>query len=343
MCRRSKAPARARVLMKKLSLAIVLLLAIAALADWVVIERVPLNPFQFGTLLVATALVLAAFVALTDQAVIEALRNWAGKSPVIALGLPLLILVPYVIYAAGSRTFALIPALKLAAYAVAPSVLLLPDRLQHREGANWRDWLAMAAVAVPIPAHWLADVWLWPYGPPQDLYFLLPLGSVCIGVYAFAAVRNLDEIGYKLLWRARDAGVGVANWAIFSAIAIPLGYALHFIHFHPHRVSALNMIGTFLGIYLTIAIPEEVFFRGILQNLLEKSIRAGPPGRYALLIASAIFGASHFHHPPVPNWRYCIMATVAGIFYGLAFQWRRRTSASGLTHALVDTLWHFWF
>jgi membrane protease YdiL (CAAX protease family) len=84
-------------------------------------------------------------------------------------------------------------------------------------------------------------------------------------------------------------------------------------------------------------------FRGILQNLLEKSIGAGRPGRWALIIASTIFGASHFHHPPVPNWRYCIMATVAGILYGIAYRTRRRISSPALTHALVDTLWHFWF
>lgn len=330
--------------MRKLFLAILLLLVVAAAADWIVVERLPVNPLEFGTLLAATALVLGAFVALTDQAVIDTLRQWAGKSPLVALAVPLLILIPYLIYSAGSRTFAPVPALKLAAYALLPSALLLPDRTRNRRSANLRDWLAMAVVAVPIPAHWLADVWVWPYGPPEDLYFLLPLGSVCIGLYAFAAVRNLDDIGYKLLWRGGDLAIGVANWAMFSAIAIPLGYALHFIHFRPHHVSLLNLMGTLLGIYLTIAIPEEVFFRGILQNLLEKSIGRGPSGRYGgLVIASAIFGASHFHHPPVPNWRYCIMATVAGIFYGLAYQWRRRTSASALAHALVDTLWHFWF
>jgi len=328
---------------KRLLLAIVLLLAIAALADWVVVARVPVKPLEFGALLAATALVLGAFVALTDQAVIDELRQWAGKSAVIALGIPLLILVPYLIYAAASRTFAFVPALKLAAYALAPTALLLPDRLRIRPSANLRDWLAMAAMAVPIPAHWLADVWVWPYGPPQDLYFLLPLGSVSLGLYAFVVVRGLEDVGYKLLWRGGDVLIGVVTWAMFSAIGIPLGHVLHFIHFHPHHVSAGSLVGDFLGIYLTVAIPEEVFFRGILQNLLEKSIRRGPPGLYALSIASAIFGGSHFHHPPVPNWRYCIMATVAGIFYGLAYRRRRRTSASGLTHALVDTLWHFWF
>jgi uncharacterized protein len=329
--------------MKRLWLAIVLLLLVAAFADWLVLQRVPANPFEFGAVFAATALMLGGFVALTDDAAIAVVRRWAGKSMVRAAALPLLILVPYAIYAPATHTFAAIPALKLAAYAVIPAALLLPDLGgPPRQEANLRDYLAMVALALPIPAHWLADVWVWPYGP-QDLYFFLPLSSVCVGVYAFAVIHRLEGVGYKLLWNGGDALTGFSYWAMFTVLAIPLGYALHFIHFHAHRVSPVNLLGTFVGIYLTIAIPEEVFFRGILQNLLEKTIRRGPPGRYGLLIASAIFGASHFHHPPVPNWRYCIMATLAGIFYGLAFQRRRRTSASALTHALVDTLWHFWF
>jgi uncharacterized protein len=329
--------------MKRLALAVILLLLLAALADALVLKRVPANPVQLGTLFAATALVLGAFVALTNEDVICGLRRWAGKSPWRALGLPLLMLVPYLIYAGGSATFSVVPALKFAAYTVAPAALLLPDRGRQRAGANARDWLAMAALAVPIPVHWLADVWVWPYGAPHDLYFFLPLTSVCAGVYAFAAVRNLEDVGYKLLWRGGDLLTGASYWLGFSVLAIPLGYAVRFIRFHPHRVTPADLGATFVGIYLTIAIPEEVFFRGILQNLLEKSIRRRPPGLYALLAASAIFGASHFHHPPVPNWRYCILATLAGIFYGLAYRRRRRTSASALTHALVDTLWHFWF
>lgn len=328
--------------MKKLGLGIILLVAVAALADWLVVARVPVNPWRFGALLAATALVLGAFVALSDDGCIRALRNRAGQSALFALALPLLLLIPYLIYTAATGTFSIVAALKLAGYLLAPTALLLPDRSRTRSAANWRDWLAMAFIAVPIPAHWLSDVWLWPYGP-QDLYFFLPLTAVSVAVYGFAVVRSLDDVGYKLLWRGGDVVTGVSNWVMFSVLGIPLGYALHFIRFHRHHVSLGGFLADFLGIYLTIAIPEEVFFRGILQNLLEKTIRRGPSGRYGLLIASLIFGASHFHHPPVPNWRYMIMASVAGIFYGLAYQRRRRTSASALTHALVDTVWHFWF
>jgi membrane protease YdiL (CAAX protease family) len=137
----------------------------------------------------------------------------------------------------------------------------------------------------------------------------------------------------------------------FSLLAIPLGIALGFIHPHPAatlgRFQGVGAAGNFFflsfGIYLTVAVPEELLFRGILQNLLVRTIHKGPPGVYALLIASLVFGASHLHHPPRPNWRYAILATLAGIFYGNVYRVRQRLCASALTHALVDTIWHFWF
>jgi membrane protease YdiL (CAAX protease family) len=44
-----------------------------------------------------------------------------------------------------------------------------------------------------------------------------------------------------------------------------------------------------------------------------------------------------------PNWRYVILATIAGLFYG--WTWRKTGSifASAIVHALVDALWHFLF
>jgi membrane protease YdiL (CAAX protease family) len=57
-------------------------------------------------------------------------------------------------------------------------------------------------------------------------------------------------------------------------------------------------------------------------------------------MASLIFGASHLNNgPPVPNYRYFLMATIAGIFYGTAWSATGSLMASALTHALVDTVW----
>jgi len=205
---------------------------------------------------------------------------------------------------------------------------------------GWRDVAAMVALGLPVGANWLTGIWFW----PSDLYVFRPLCCVCVGMYAFAVLRNLEGVGYRLLWRKQDAVEGFANFFGFSILGIPLGLALHFIH--PHFSTAnlwRQMPLQFFAIYLTIAIPEELLFRGILQNLLCRSIKRGPPGVYGLLIAAIIFGAAHLHHPPVPNWRYAILAALAGVFYGNAYRTRQRLSASALAHALVDTAWHFWF
>ena len=62
-----------------------------------------------------------------------------------------------------------------------------------------------------------------------------------------------------------------------------------------------------LGIFIFIGIPEELLFRGIIQNLLEKAI--GRPA-LALGVASLIFGAAHLNNGPSPDWRYFLLATL---------------------------------
>lgn len=196
----------------------------------------------------------------------------------------------------------------------------------------------MLALAWPVGAGWLTGIWRW----PEDLYFFRPIYSVCIGAYAFMVIRGLEGVGYKLTVRWKDVTEALANLVAFAIIAIPLGIALGFLHPHAEPVSGWEVGFQFVGIYLTIAIPEELLFRGILQNFLVRGIDSQNRQLYGLLVASVIFGAAHLHHAPVPNWRYMILATIAGIFYGNVFRTRKRVSASALTHALVDTIWRFW-
>jgi len=320
---------------------------LAALAEGLVLARIRIDPWRLAALLESVALLVGAFVALTQAAFVRQLRHWALMSPWLAGGLPFLLLVPYLILGLGTATFSLVAFAKVIAYILVPTALLLPDRLHHRETLGWRDVLAMLALAVPVSAGWLQGIWIW----PQDIYVFRPIFCVLVGGYAFMVLRDLQGVGFRLVWKKNDVGYALLNLLAFSLLAIPLGIALNFIH--PHATAAVghgvnlgpvgNFFFLFIGIYLTVAIPEELLFRGILQNLLVRSIHKGPRGLYGLLIASVVFGASHLHHAPVPNWRYAILATLAGIFYGNVYRTRQRLCASALTHALVDALWHFWF
>jgi len=325
--------------MKKAAILLIAVIFMSFAAWALILLRVHPDPIGLAAILLSLSLILCAFVGLTQSSLVRYLRQRVVESVWAAAGLPFLLLVPYFVYAFGTGSFSWLGTGKLLAYILVPNLLLLPDRLHHPPRLGWRDVLAMLALAVPVAANLLDGIWTWPF----ELYFFRPLFCVCVGMYAFAVIRNLEGVGYRLWWRKQDVGDGFANFLAFSVFGIPLGMALHFIHPHFSSASWGQYPLQFFGIYFTIAIPEELLFRGILQNLLCQSIQKGPKGLYGLLIASVVFGASHLHHAPVPNWRYAILATLAGVFYGYTYRNRQRISASALTHALVDTVWHFWF
>jgi CAAX protease family protein len=78
----------------------------------------------------------------------------------------------------------------------------------------------------------------------------------------------------------------------------------------------------------------------LLQNFLARASKSEFAGWWT---ASMLFGLSHITNLGFPNWRYVILAAIAGIFYGWA--WRKTGSifASAIVHAGVDVTWHFLF
>jgi hypothetical protein len=88
-----------------------------------------------------------------------------------------------------------------------------------------------------------------------------------------------------------------------------------------------------------VARPEELFFRGLMLNMLERRMGTNR----ALAVTSLLFGLAHFNkRAAFFNWRYVILAAIAGVFYGRAWLARRRLMASSITHATVDTVWSIW-
>jgi membrane protease YdiL (CAAX protease family) len=61
------------------------------------------------------------------------------------------------------------------------------------------------------------------------------------------------------------------------------------------------------------------------------------------LVASCVFGLFHIRHAPFPNWRYVVLASVAGWFYGSAYRRSGTIFGSALVHAMVDTVWRTFF
>ncbi|MGH9962094.1 MAG: CPBP family intramembrane glutamic endopeptidase [Pyrinomonadaceae bacterium] len=65
---------------------------------------------------------------------------------------------------------------------------------------------------------------------------------------------------------------------------------------------------------------------------------------FSLVVTSIIFGAAHLNNGPTrPDWRYFLLATIAGLFYGNAYARTGRLLAPAIVHTLVDTVWRSFF
>jgi membrane protease YdiL (CAAX protease family) len=205
------------------------------------------------------------------------------------------------------------------------------DPEQH---GNWRDYLVLIPLGLAVDLRWLEPAW-----PPHLAVFnkILLLDA---GIYGLVFIRQLNSIGFDLRLRLRDLRIGIREFIFYTPIAIVLGLSLGFIHFHKLWPSPLQFSGAFVFTFFFIAIPEELYFRGWLQNLFERRI-----GRYPALIVTAIlFGLSHWNKRTTSfNWQYVLLAMIAGIFYGRAWRQDRRIAASAITHTTVDTVWSIWF
>lgn len=199
---------------------------------------------------------------------------------------------------------------------------------------GWQDVLVLGALGCAVEYGWLQASLPQP-GLGNAPKFLL----TDVALYLYIVQRRLPGIGFDLRLRWRDVAIGAREWALFAPIGIGLGLALGFLRFHDRLPAAATFAGTALVTFIFVALPEELFFRGLLQNLLETRLSR----RLALALAAAIFGLSHYIHGAVFNWRYVILAAIAGWFYGRAWQSERRIGASAISHTLVDTVWVTWF
>ena len=242
-----------------------------------------------------------------------------------------LLVGPYLVFAIPAGDFQWTLAITMCGLPVVLSALL--DSAPSSQ-ISWQDVCVLTTLVAVYMLHVLSGAWA--YG---GLSALPKLYVADAALYLYVVVRALPGMGYSFLPRGSDFLIGLREWLFFLPFGIGLGLALGFIHFHA-RIPRWPMAGSIVLVtFLLVAVPEEMFFRGILQNLLQTRWRP----RIALLAAAVLFGLSHFNKGAVFNWRYVLLASIAGIFYGRAWSARQRLLAAAFTHTAVDVVWSLWF
>jgi membrane protease YdiL (CAAX protease family) len=282
---------------------------------------------------IAALLTLVPYLAVAffpdfAAARVRALPIWAR------LACPAALSIPYLLVASGAGMFRWG---WFALYALLPVAIALllgqAARVDAEQRGNWRDFLVLAVLGPAVDLRWFEGAW------PAHLAVFNKILLLDAGIYGFVLIRQLGGTGFNLRLRLKDLGIGLREAAFYTPIALALGLSLGFLHLHGGWPGIGPIAGAWVFTFLFIAVPEELFFRGWLQNLLEKRL-----GRYgALFVTACLFGLAHFNKRAANfNWRYVLLAALAGIFYGRAWRAQRRVGASAVTHATVDAIWSLW-
>lgn len=146
----------------------------------------------------------------------------------------------------------------------------------------------------------------------------------------------LDKFGFL---PTREEWVQGVKWFLLMipavlAVGFPIGFAkLRTLPDDPWRI-VLAVVGTFLGHYIFVALREEVLFRGMMLGKLQNALG----GWQGMLAGAAIFGAVHLPFGQFPNWRFAVVATIAGWFYSKSYEATGSVRSAMVTHALTNVV-----
>jgi uncharacterized protein len=163
----------------------------------------------------------------------------------------------------------------LIPYLIFFPVLVFAARRKEETKIDWLDFTTFILFLLPIT---LIDA--NPYGnlPVSGNQFdsVYRISMMLVAVYAFVTVRGLKDVGFFPEFRLKNLWTAVWVWLAFYGAVFIIGYSVHFIQLKGHGSFSIRLITTIIMVIVTTflhtALFEELFFRGLLQNMLSKRI-----------------------------------------------------------------------
>lgn len=206
----------------------------------------------------------------------QGIRYGTKSSVMLTLLFPLvLILLFYAYYWAhgqptGRGANLLLP------YLIVFPVLALYHRKTNYKTVTWSDIIILLLFLWPIT---LIDLSGNSNLPIDGVHFdsVYRMIIMLVAVYAFVVVRRLPEVGFTVEASGRKLWTTIWVWALYIGMVWLIGTVFGLVEFRGWNsgegIQAEAVAIRFFKIFLHTALFEELFFRGLLQNLLSRKIR----------------------------------------------------------------------
>eukprot|EP00007_Cunea_sp_BSH-02190019_P006773 CAMPEP_0174229932 /NCGR_PEP_ID=MMETSP0417-20130205/798_1 /TAXON_ID=242541 /ORGANISM="Mayorella sp, Strain BSH-02190019" /LENGTH=463 /DNA_ID=CAMNT_0015307541 /DNA_START=23 /DNA_END=1414 /DNA_ORIENTATION=- len=163
--------------------------------------------------------------------------------------------------------------LQMCFFVFLPTVLFvyrLPSRY-HMDLIS--DVLAIASIWLPWQFQWLPRVIC--YLTRDHYVYVDDLVIVCLAIYLVTVAIKLRGLGYtySALWYEEHWGIALlGGFSFIFLVALPIGLPTGFMSFAARPESFLFYLVKVFDCYFQIAIPDEILFRGLLQNVIEQRL-----------------------------------------------------------------------
>lgn len=287
---------------------------------------------QIAAMVVSTAPLMGLLLALGSPKAAQYFTNWlrTDKNSIYytAGGIALMFAIP------GILTFTFNPYTTAIFALIVFSVFGSLKQLNNTTfSLTWTDVALWLLLWIPFDLRWSMEM-----HPLLDYTWW----SICISVVAVIGWYGFRgaEIGFNLVPKFKDLTVALSALLMIMVVVIPPGLITGFLTFAiPETFNVQKSAAQFVGLFLTVALPEELFFRGLLYRGLQK---ASSKKWVPIVVSSVAFGLMHWNNVNDLTMQitYVSLATIAGAGYAWAYKKSgNNLFAAILTHTLVDWVW----
>lgn len=233
-------------------------------------------------ILPATLLALPFFIVLYfllfstgKEKTSESIRMWLDSNIKKIVIFPAILIVLYFSYVliVGKNPFK--GAVSMVPFLVFFPALVFAAKRKNVKEFDWLDFATFVLFLLPITLISSNPSGKLPEGG-KSFDSVYRIVMMLTGVYAFVVVRGLDGVGFFPEFKIKSLATAIGVWMAYYIFVYSIGYSVNFIVFKGHDTVSVDLVYkialTLITTFLHTALFEELFFRGIFQNMLSKRI-----------------------------------------------------------------------
>jgi membrane protease YdiL (CAAX protease family) len=233
--------------------------------------------FLSGMLVALPFFVVLYFLLFSTgkEKISDQIRNWLNFDIKKIVIFPAILILLHFGYVLLIKQNPFIGSVSMIPYLVFFPALVFAARRNDVKKIDWLDFATFIVFLLPVTLIDANPAGNLP-GTGNDFDSTYRIVMMLAAVYAFVHVRGLDDVGFFPSFSLKNLFTAIWVWLAFYGFVFIVGYSVDFIKITGYESFSIDLVTkiilALITTFLHTALFEELFFRGLLQNMLSKRI-----------------------------------------------------------------------